>query len=105
MSCGQEVQIYSFPEDNYDDTEIVKRIEQIEASYEELQEAIENTIEVIQLCEPGNEVLLHLYDGSYIAYFESGSKRYLSVLTEGSYITTDVERCRFSIENGEVYYE
>jgi hypothetical protein len=47
-----------------------------------------------------DEILLELSDGTIIAYFESGSNRYLTTLTDGSYRTTDSQACNFSIVNG-----
>lgn len=58
--------------------------------------------EVIDPCgdDPGkfDEVILKLYDNSYVAYFEDGGKRFLSVLEHGkSYQTTDSQNCKFKI--------
>ena len=62
--------------------------------------------EVIDPCgdEPGefDEVIIKLADGSFIAYFQQGSKRFLTSLGEGNFITTDSQRCRFIIANGEL---
>ena len=53
-----------------------------------------------------DEVLLKTYSGKYVAYFESGSTRYLSVLVPGVfYQTTDSQQCHFHIDNsGNVVY-
>lgn len=47
-----------------------------------------------------DEVILRLHDGTYIAYFQDGGRRFLGVLSDGSYRTTDRQQCRFSIVNG-----
>lgn len=49
---------------------------------------------------PGyDEIILQTTQG-YVAYFESGSNRFLSVLPNGNYQTTDQQACNFSIVNG-----
>ena len=106
MACGTKSEIVGFNPSGYDDTDILNRLDLIEAELEEVNEILQNTINVIELCEPGNEVLLKLRDGSHVAYFQNGTKRYLSVLDEGLwYITTDIKQCKFIIDDGEVYYE
>jgi len=51
-----------------------------------------------------DEILLIMSDGSIIAYFEQGSKRFLGELPDGNYRTTDRQACNFSVVNG-VYQE
>lgn len=47
---------------------------------------------------PGfDEVLVRTRTGKLIAFFESGSQRFLSVLTPGSYVTTDASSCHFVV--------
>lgn len=56
----------------------------------------------IDPCEDGpgfDEVLVQLSDGSLLAYFESGHKRFLSLLSPGNYRTTDAQGCYFSVDN------
>lgn len=50
---------------------------------------------------PGyDEILLKLNDGKYIAYFESGNKRFLTILDKNVvYQTTDIQACQFYIDN------
>jgi hypothetical protein len=48
-----------------------------------------------------DEVLLVMSDGSILVYFEDGNKRFLAVLGDGNYRTSDKQQCRFSIVNGE----
>lgn len=54
-----------------------------------------------------DEVLLKTKSGKFIAYFESGSQRYLTVLQKNtSYRTTDNSRCYFTLNNdGQVVNE
>jgi hypothetical protein len=44
-----------------------------------------------------DEVILKTKDGKYIGYFEQGSQRFLSILENGSYRTTDGMGCYFSV--------
>ena len=48
-----------------------------------------------------DEILMVTSEGDYVAYFQSGSKRFLTVLPNGNFRTTDSQRCNFSIVNGE----
>jgi len=47
-----------------------------------------------------DEILMVTSTGKYVAYFESGGERFLTVLPNGSYRTTDAQKCNFSIVNG-----
>lgn len=48
-----------------------------------------------------NEVLLKTSSGQYVAYFESGGNRYLTLLKDNTnYMTTDGRGCAFSLANG-----
>lgn len=50
-----------------------------------------------------DEVLQVTSKGHYIAFFEQGSKRFLTVLPENTlYQTTDAGACRFKIVDGEL---
>jgi hypothetical protein len=52
-----------------------------------------------------NEVLIR-YNGHIYASFSdsvSGMNTRLSILRDGSYMTTDGEMCRFTVKGGEVY--
>jgi len=65
-------------------------------------EAQESVVELLDPCGdmPGqfDEVLLRTSSGKVVAYFEVGSKRFLSVLVPNqSYSTTDVQACSFSV--------
>lgn len=46
-----------------------------------------------------DEIILKLHDGSFVAYFENGSNRFLSTIGNGNYQTTDAQSCQFSITN------
>lgn len=57
--------------------------------------------ELIDPCGDGpgyDEVLIRYDSGELVAYFESGGKRFLSVIGEGSYVTTDQQACNFSVD-------
>jgi len=62
--------------------------------------------EIIDVCGDGSgydEVILRATNGKLMAYFESGSKRFLSLLPVGTYQTTDNTSCTFKvIANGDV---
>lgn len=63
-------------------------------------------IEIIDPCGDGvgfDEIILRLGTGELIAYFQHGAYRFLTVLGEGDYQTTDMSRCRFSVDsNGSI---
>lgn len=46
-----------------------------------------------------DEVILKTAEGKYVAYFEDGGRRFLSVIGAGSYRTTDHQQCHFTISN------
>jgi uncharacterized coiled-coil protein SlyX len=48
-------------------------------------------------CPDSDEVLVYLDDGRIMAYFETGNKRYLSILSSGTYRTTDNASCTFTV--------
>jgi hypothetical protein len=60
--------------------------------------------ELIDPCgdNPGqfDEIILKLSTGELLVYFESGSNRFLSLIDNGSYHTTDSQHCAFSVNNG-----
>jgi len=67
---------------------------------------VQTEYRVTELLDPcGNhpsnfdEILLRTSSGDIIAYFESGGNRFLSVLPQGSYGTTDGTNCSFSIDS------
>jgi len=52
--------------------------------------------------KPGvyNEVGMITSTGKIVVYFEAGSNRYLSILSDGDYITSDGTACYFSVTEG-----
>jgi len=70
------------------------------------RDGIDAIVEFIDPCgdNPGHfdEVVLKLSTGELLAYFESGSHRFLSLIRNGNYRTTDVQNCAFSVNNGVV---
>jgi hypothetical protein len=67
---------------------------------------VKTRITVAEIIDPCNnnvgydEVLIRLSDNSLIAYFESGSNRFLTKLTPGSYRTTDTPPyCYFTVNS------
>lgn len=63
----------------------------------------ENVVEYIDVCgpKPGsyNEILLKTASGRYIAFFESGGSRFLTILSPGNFMTTDGTGCYFTINS------
>lgn len=60
----------------------------------------ENIVEFIDPCGDGpgfDEVILKTSSGKFVAYFENGGDRFLTVITNGSYRTTDAQRCNFTV--------
>lgn len=52
-----------------------------------------------------DEILMKTKDGKFIAYFEDGGNRFLSILENGTYRTTDQSRCYFTVNNGVISNE
>jgi len=46
-----------------------------------------------------DEVILKTRDGKFLAYFEDGGKRFLSLLSPGVFVTTDRQACTFTVTN------
>lgn len=82
------------------DTKFTNAFDGVEA---ELAELADSVTEMIYPCGPNasEEVLLKTPEG-LIAYFEKGNSRYLSILRNGTYRTTDGFACTFTVTNGEV---
>lgn len=61
----------------------------------------ENVIEYIDPCgdNPGafDEVILKTGTGKFLAYFQTRGDRFLTVLSNGSYETTDAQECHFQV--------
>jgi hypothetical protein len=80
-------------------------LERIDVAFEDFGNAIlgleSSVVTLVFPCGEGNseEILLSTSEG-LVAYFEKGTKRYLSVLSDGAYKTTDGFKCNFKIVNG-----
>lgn len=61
---------------------------------------IVDELQVVEPCGPGGEVIFIIDETDFFAYFEHRNNRYLVLLEEGAYRTTDGTNCRFKIENG-----
>ena len=82
-------------------------IDDIVDQLDTLEEMLEKGVaEVIDPCGDKSgyydEVIIKLHDDTFIGYFESGSKRFLTVLKNGNYRTTDEQKCRFTVLNGQI---
>lgn len=66
----------------------------------------ENIVEFADPCgdDPGafDEVILKTSSGKFVAYFESGGDRFLTILSNGSYRTTDNQRCNFTVNGSTI---
>jgi len=66
-----------------------------------LEGSLNNSIsQIINPCGDAagfDEVILKTRGGEFLAYFESGSKRFLTKLSNGSYTTTDGTSCTFHV--------
>lgn len=66
-----------------------------------LENSLQNSVtEIIDPCgdAPGfDEVILKTKNGKFLAYFENGSKRFLTKLTNGTFMTTDGSSCTFTV--------
>jgi hypothetical protein len=74
----------------------------------DLQANNSSVSEIIDPCgdESGyDEVILKLNGGQYLAYFQHGNNRFLTLLPAGNYETSDSSSCAFSItESGLITY-
>lgn len=81
----------------------VIQIASLQTSLTALDSALSKTIiGVIDPCGNSSgydEIILKTKDNKYIGYFEQGSKRFLTVLDNGSYVTTDGSNCNFTVTN------
>ncbi len=57
--------------------------------------------------KPGayNEVGMQTTSGKILVYFENGGQRFLTVLVDGSYMTSDGTGCYFQVVNGQITNE
>jgi hypothetical protein len=83
--------------------------DELQTNFVDLQIAVtqlqlkSNIVEVIDPCGDNvghfDEVVLRTSDNNFIAYFFHGNKRFLTILPNGDYQTTDNQACNFSIVN------
>lgn len=73
------------------------------------EDGTDATVEIIDPCGTNpdiyNEILIKFDETTYIAYFQSGNKRHLAQIKPGTYVTTDAEKCRFTITEDYEYIE
>lgn len=83
----------------YNDTRIASMFMDIVA----LQERGDDVLEYILPCgdrySAFDEVLVKTSSGKLLAYFESGGKRFLTLLEPGQYSTTDGGNCKFTVNS------
>lgn len=85
--------------------ELYEAIEELEDSIETIEadiDSINGVAEIVDPCGDGrgfDEVLLVMDSGAIIAWYKNLG---LVVLDDGYYRTTDKQRCRFQIEDGEI---
>jgi hypothetical protein len=111
VSCGKKSVTKYIEVDN---TDIENRLkDMIDANNSNLQSQIDDmlirignleTKKEVALVDPCPEInasfkekLLRTSDGELIAYFEQGSRRFLSTLSAGNYRTTDSRACNFTV--------
>lgn len=99
--------------------QLIAYAESLGANQEIMQTSIENlqadlseaqlgshVVGIIDPCgdDPNHldEVLFEMASGQLVAYFRaSGNEQFLTVLANDNYVTTDYQRCAFSVVNGE----
>jgi hypothetical protein len=88
--------------------ELEIELETVNQQVKILNEAGMTVTEVINPCgdQVGqyDEVLIKLSSGQVVAFFEHGDKRFLSILDNGTYRTTDQQGCLFNINDGQISY-
>lgn len=112
--AAQSLLISDLQTKQYEIVHLEAMINQLQAQLDTVQlkvtelEMEDNVIEMVDPCpsplfEGYAEVLMKLSNGVYVAYFENGQKRHLTVLKENKlYKTTDDRSCKFKIINGQV---
>jgi hypothetical protein len=58
-------------------------------------------VELIDPCGDGpgfDEVLIRLSDGRLLAHYADHRLQFLTLLSPGSFVTTDAQRCRFTVD-------
>jgi hypothetical protein len=68
------------------------------AGYSYIPEGAFYIVAIEDLCGAGaQQVLFRLSDNSLLAHYSHGAKQYLTVLSPGSYTSTDGYNCRFDV--------
>lgn len=66
----------------------------------------DNVVEYVDPCGDNpnsfDEVILRTSSGRFLAYFESGGNRFLTMLSDGLYQTTDSQACRFTVSGNNI---
>lgn len=65
------------------------------------EERIVQTIDPCGSSSGYDEVIFKTNTGKYVAYFEKGNNRFMTILKDGNYRTTDDQKCNFTISNGD----
>ena len=88
-------------------TQIENNLNETNGSILDLGESIElsgQDIQIVNPCEEGvNDEVLILLDNKVLAlYYGSKNRIHLTELANGRYVTTDNEKCRFTVIDGEI---
>lgn len=94
-------------QEQIDNQQVIINNHQVELVQLSLQDGITEMYDPCGDSVGFDEVLLKTKSGKFIAYFESGSQRYLTILQKNTnYRTTDNSRCHFTLNNdGQVVNE
>lgn len=67
---------------------------------QDLEPGVYDVVEIISLCGPQSgfsEVILRLANGDLLAHYSQGSKQFLTLLSPGSFVSTDGFACSFTV--------
>jgi len=114
-ACGSHVEIADQSKVNDQIKALNDRLAELEIELETVNQQVKiledagmAVNEVINPCGDDvgqfDEVLMKLSSGQIVAFFEQGTKRFLSILEDGVYQTTDQQGCVFTVANGEVRF-
>lgn len=79
-------------------SQMLDRLDGLVSRLDLIEEVLQNTVEVQELCETGGEILIRLPDDTLAAFMQNGSAEYLTILEPGDYRTTDGENCHFIVD-------
>lgn len=80
-------------------TDMESQLRAVDIRLAELAER-DTIVGFIDPCGDGSgydEVILLTSAGDLVAYFETGGSRFLTLLRQGTFVTTDQQRCRFTV--------